>query len=152
MNGLRWTGLLLFPLCGWLVGDAALAADAAHLAALRQTVRLLQRIRQEILFRRADLHWIFSRMEEEGLTAPAEKSFSTLPAPDALTRTERRLFTECISGLGHGTDEQEGERLDYYIARFSEAQQNAFQLAQARAGLPHRLGFAAGAVLALMIL
>ena len=44
---------------------------------------------------------------------------------------------------------QECERLDYYIARFQEFLQQAQQQAHARAGLPHRLGLAAGMVLAI---
>ena len=57
-----------------------------------------------------------------------------------------------MSGLGKSTAEQECQRLDYYIARFTGGLQQAQQFARARAGLPRRLGLAAGTVLALMIL
>lgn len=57
---LRGFGLFLLPLCGWLVGDAVQAKTTLHLAALQRTIELLQRVRQEIQYRRADLQKTFA--------------------------------------------------------------------------------------------
>lgn len=152
MTALRGIGMLLLPLCGWLVGDAVQTKTAEQLAALQGTIRLLQRIRQEILFRRADLQQLLRQLRQEKWITDTAASLQTLPAPPALTSAQKQCFAECMSGLGRNAAEQEGERLDYYIARFTAELQQAQQSAQARAGLPHRLGLAAGAVLALAIM
>ena len=52
---LRVFGALLLPLCGWLTGDAFQQRTRERLCALEWSIRLLQRIRQEIAFRWADL-------------------------------------------------------------------------------------------------
>ena len=152
MTLLRGMGALLLPICGWLAGNAVEERDIGHLTALEQTIRLLQRLRQEIQFRRADLQQLFCRLRQEGAFSLSGDSFWTMPAPAALSQPEKQCFAECMSGLGKSTAEQECQRLDYYIARFAEGLQQAQRSAQARAGLPRRLGLAAGAVLALMIL
>ena len=54
-------GALLFPLCGWLAGDAIQARTVQHLAALQKCLALLERIRQEVAFRRADLQQLLRR-------------------------------------------------------------------------------------------
>lgn len=64
---LRGLGLLLLPLCGWLAGDAVQAQTTLHLAALQGTIALLQRIRQEIQYRRADLQSLYRQLCREGL-------------------------------------------------------------------------------------
>lgn len=68
MSGLlHGLGLLLLPLCGWLAGDAVQAQTSLHLAALQGTIALLQRIRQEIQYRRADLQSLCRQLCREGL-------------------------------------------------------------------------------------
>ena len=64
---LRGLGLLLLPLCGWLAGDAVQAQTTLHLTALQHTIELLQRIRQEIQYRRADLQSLCRQLCSEGL-------------------------------------------------------------------------------------
>ena len=59
---LRGFSLLLLPLCGWLAGDAVQAKTTWHLAALQRTIAFLQRIRQEIPYRRADLHSLYRQL------------------------------------------------------------------------------------------
>ena len=152
MMELRAAGALLLPVCGWLAGNAVQGRTEAHLTALQQTITLLQRIRQEIAYRRIDLQQLYRQLCREGLLpAGTEITLQQLPAPAALTSGEQTLFSECISGLGRTQAEQECSRLAYYIARFQDALQESRQAAQKQRGLPGRLGAATGAVLALML-
>ena len=152
MSGfLRGFGLILLPLCGWLVGDAVQAKTALHLAALQHTIELLQRIRQEIQYRRADLQSLCRQLCREGLLPQAPGgTLQQLPAPEQLSASERACFTECFRGLGRAEAAQECERLGYYTARFEDYLQQARRTAQRQAGLPHRLGLAGGMMLALL--
>lgn len=148
---LRGLGLLLLPLCGWLAGDAVQAKTALHLAALQRTIELLQRIRQEIQYRRADLQSLYRQLCREGLLAQTPGgALQQLSAPEDLLAAERVCFTECFRGLGRAEAAQECERLDYYTARFEDYLQQARRAAQRQAGLPHRLGLAGGIMLALL--
>ena len=148
---LRGLGLLLLPLCGWLAGDAVQAKTALHLAALQRTIELLQRIRQEIQYRRADLQSLYRQLCREGLLAQTPGgALQQLPAPEDLLAAERVCFTECFRGLGRAAAAQECERLSYYTARFEDYLQQARRTAQRQAGLPHRLGLAGGMMLALL--
>ena len=148
---LRGLGLLLLPLCGWLAGDAVQAKTALHLVALQRTIALLQRIRQEIQYRRADLQSLYRQLCREGLLPQAPGgTLQQLTAPWQLSAAERACFTECFGGLGRAEAAQECERLDYYTARFEDYLQQARRTAQRQAGLPHRLGLAGGMMLALL--
>ncbi len=152
MSGfLRGFGLILLPLCGWLAGDAVQARTTLHLTALQHTIELLQRIRQEIQYRRADLQSLYRQLCREGLLAQAPGgTLQQLPVPGQLSAAERACFTECFGGLGRAEAAQECERLDYYTARFEDYLQQARSAAQRQAGLPHRLGLAGGMMLALL--
>ena len=152
MSGLlRGLGLLLLPLCGWLAGDAVQAKTALHLAALQRTIALLQRIRQEIHYRRADLQSLYQQLCREGLLPQVPGgTLQQLAAPWQLSAAERACFAECFSGIGRAEAAQECERLSYYIARFKDYLQQARRAAQRQAGLPHRLGLAGGMMLALL--
>ena len=108
-------GALLLPLCGWLAGDAIQARAVQHLAALQKCLALLERIRQEVAFRRADL---------------------------------QQLYAE----LGRAEAQQECEQLDYYRARLQALQQTAEHAARRQAGLPRKLGLAAGMAMALLLI
>ena len=154
MSGfLRGFGLLLLPLCGWLAGDAVQAQTTLHLAALQHTIELLQRIRQEIQYRRADLQSLCRQLYREGLLPQTPGgTLQQLPAPERLSAAERICFAECFGGLGRAEAAQECERLGYYIARFEDYLQQARRTAQRQAGLPHRLGLAGGMMLALLFL
>ena len=124
MSGLlRGFGLILLPLCGWLAGDAVQARTALHLAALQRTIELLQRIRQEIQYRRADLQSLYRQLCREGLLPQNPGgTLQQLPAPERFSAAERACF------------------------------QQARRTAQQQAGLPHRLGLAGGMMLALLFL
>ena len=152
MSGLlRGFGLILLPLCGWLAGDAVQARTALHLAALQRTIELLQRIRQEIQYRRADLQSLYRQLCREGLLPQNPGgTLQQLPAPERFSAAERACFTECFDGLGRAEAAQECERLGYYTARFEDYLQQARRTAQRQAGLPHRLGLAGGMMLALL--
>lgn len=148
------SGVLLFPLCGWLAGDAVSQKTDRHLETLLQTLSLFRRIRQEICYRRTDLQQLYRCLQQEGLVPGAKAGLllQQLPPPDALSPAEQATFTACISGLGRAEAEQECERLDFYIVRFQDYYQQARQAAQKQACLPQKLGLAAGAVLALAFL
>ena len=133
---LRVMGAALFPLCGWLAGDSLRQKTDRHLRALVQVLELFQRLLRENLL-------------------PPDKGVQTLQqiqSPAELSAAEQQCFAECMAGLGKTEARQECERLDYYAARFQEYLQKAQQTAQRQANLPQKLGLAAGAVLALMVL
>lgn len=152
MRWLRCVGVLLLPLCGWLTGDAYRQWDLLHVQELETTIALLQRIRQEILFRRVDLAGIYDILYSEGVLKdqPEEGTLQTLLPPGVFSVEERRCFLECMQGLGKRCAEQEAQRLEYYLERFAAFREQAVRATDAQAGLPHKLGFAAGAVLALV--
>ena len=127
-------GALLLPLCGWLAGDAIQARTVQHLAALQKCLALLERIRQEVAFRRAD------------------RCLQEAPPPEGLTREEQQCFRTCMSGLGRAEARQECEQLDYYRARLQALQQTAEHDARRQAGLPRKLGLAAGMAMALLLI
>lgn len=151
---LRVVGTLLFPLCGWLAGDAVRQKTDGHLRALEGTILLFQRIRQEVHYRRTDLQQLYCCLQQEGLAPEAEagRLLQQLPPPEALFPAEQTAFAECISGLGRAEADQECERMDFYIARFQDSLQRARKKAQMQAGLPQKLGLAAGTVLALVLI
>lgn len=154
MSWLRYIGALLLPFCGWLAGDAYRQQSAIHVQELEATLVFLQRLRQEIVFRRADLEKLSCVLLEEGvLNAFSEGgSLRTLSPPDSFSNEERQCFAECVQGLGRACAEQEAQRLEYFLARFTSFREQAERSMDAQAGLPHKLGFAAGAVLALVFL
>ena len=120
---------------------------------MQRTIELLQRIRQEIQYRRADLQSLYRQLCREGLLPQAPGgTLQQLPAPERLSAAEHACFTECFRGLGRAEAAQECERLGYYTARFEDYLQQARRTAQRQAGLPHRLGLAGGMMLALLFL
>ena len=154
MSGfLRGFGLILLPLCGWLVGDAVQARTTLHLTTLQHTIELLQRIRQEIQYRRADLQSLYRQLCREDLVPQIPGgTLQQLAAPWQLSAAERACFVECFGNLGRAEAAQECERLGYYTARFEDYLQQARRTVQRQAGLPHRLGLAGGMMLALLFL
>lgn len=154
MSELRYIGVILLPLCGWLVGDAYRQQSVTHIKELQSIIAFLQRIRQEIVFRRTDLATLYRVLCEEGLLKSQGNltSLQEIVPPGGFSKEEERCFTECMQGLGRACAAQEQQRLDYYLARFASFQEQAERSSEAQAGLPHKLGFAAGAVLALVLL
>ena len=99
MSGLlRGFGLFLLPLCGWLAGDAVQARTTLHLTALQHTIELLQRIRQEIQYRRADLQSLYRQLCREGLLAQTPGgTLQQLPAPEQLSAAERTCLQSAFA-------------------------------------------------------
>ena len=150
---LRVFGALLLPLCGWLTGDAFQQRTRERLCALEWSIRLLQRIRQEIAYRRLDLEQLQRCLvQEKLLESDAAPKLQEIPAPERFDDAERLCFEQCFAGFGQSEAAQECERLDYYSARFEAFLHQAQQKAASGQGLPCRLGFAAGAVAALILL
>ena len=58
MRLFHWAAAALLLLCGWLTGSAFQVRTEQHILQLQRTVELLQRIRQEIAYRRLDLEQI----------------------------------------------------------------------------------------------
>ena len=152
MRLFHWAGAALLPLCGWLTGTAFQAKARQHITQLQCTVELLQRIRQEIAYRRLDLAQLQRCLLQEGLLAEFElvDTLQRLAPPELFTPEEQLCFCQCFTGLGQREAAQECERLEYYVTRFTGFLHRAQQQADAKAGLPGRLGLAVGAVLALL--
>ena len=85
-------GALLLPLCGWLAGDAIQARAVQHLAALQKCLALLERIRQEVAFRRADLQQLYAELCREGILESGARCLQEAPPPEGLTREEQQCF------------------------------------------------------------
>lgn len=152
MIGLRAAGGLLLIGCGWCAGGAFQGRIEEHLRALRWTLQLLERLRQEIGYRRPELGGLYEQLCREGVLDPGQgETLQTLLPPPELTGPEAECFEECFSGLGRCPAGQECERLDYYTERFRAFLQQAEKQAQTQAGLPRRLGLVAGTVLALLL-
>ena len=126
-------GALLLPLCGWLAGDAIQARAVQHLAALQKCLALLERIRQEVAFRRADLQQLYAELCREGILESGARCLQEAPPPEGLTREEQQCFRTCMSGLGRAEAQQECEQLDYYRARLQALQQTAEHAARRQA-------------------
>lgn len=92
-------GALLLPLCGWLAGDAIQARTVQHLAALQRCLALLERIRQEVAFRRADLQQLYAELCREGILESGARCLQEAPPPEGLTREEQQCFRTCMSAL-----------------------------------------------------
>lgn len=154
MSGLRYIGVVMLPLCGWLAGDAYSQRSVTHSRELQAAIVLLQRIQQEIVFRRTDLATLCRVLCEEGVLKGQKNltSLQEIVPPGSFSKEEQQCFAECMKGLGKTCAAQEQKRLDYYLARLVSFQERAKRSADAQAGLPYKLGFAAGAVLALVFL
>lgn len=149
---LHLLGALLLPLCGWLAGDAVQARTVQHLAALQACLALLERIRQEIAFRRADLQQLYVQLCREGMLEPNARCLQEVPPPEGLTHAEQQCFRECMASLGRAETQQECEQLDYYRARLQALQETAEAAARRQADLPRKLGLAAGMAAALLLI
>lgn len=132
---------------------ASVHAASVEEAARRPQVQALQRIRQEIAYRRLDLEQLQRCLvQEKLLESDAAPKLQEIPAPERFDDAERLCFEQCFAGLGQSEAAQECERLDYYSARFEAFLHQAQQKAASGQGLPCRLGLAAGAVAALILL
>lgn len=152
---LHGIGLFCLVLCGWCAGQAAAGRAAARRAALDQTVQLLQRLEQEIQYRRLPLSRLLDELRREAsfpLLGLGEcESLQQLAPPAVLSAAEQACFAACFSGLGHGGGAQECQRLAYYRARFVRAGEEAADREHQARQLYPRLGLAAGAMLAIAV-
>lgn len=128
------------------------ARTVQHLAALQKCLALLERIRQEVAFRRADLQQLYAELCREGILESGARCLQEAPPPEGLTREEQQCFRTCMSGLGRAEAQRECEQLDYYRARLQALQQTAEHAARRQAGLPRKLGLAAGMAMALLLI
>ena len=97
MQLFHWAAAALLLLCGWLTGSAFQARTEQHILQLQRTVELLQRIRQEIAYRRLDLEQLQRcLMQEKLLESDAALKLQEIPAPEsfdalpALAKAKRR--------------------------------------------------------------
>lgn len=150
MKTLRIVGALFWLGCGWCAGDAACRNARRHLEALEETLLLLQRVWQEIDYRRTDLTLLFRRLEREG--AVRGESFQVLCPPPGLTRPERDCYIECFSGIGRAEAGQECQRLTFYQERFRVFLRQAEERTRPQLELCHKLGVAAGLAAAILCL
>ncbi len=155
----RCAAAALLTAGGLCVGEARCQRFAARRRALEETVGLLCRIREEIDYRRADLGGLYRSLSAEyppdgplGRAMRAADGFCRLAPPAALGRAEGACFAECMAGLGHSGARQECSRLDYYVRRFEDFLSQARQAEACSRSLDRRLGFAAGAMLGLLVL
>ena len=73
MRLFHWAAAALLLLCGWLTGSAFQARTEQHILQLQRTVELLQRIRQEIAYRRLDLEQLQRCLVQEKLLESAAR-------------------------------------------------------------------------------
>jgi stage III sporulation protein AB len=158
---MRVCGALLVMFCGWYGGVLHQRGIRARRMELEQTERLLQRVRQEIAYRHYALDQLYRVLAAEGGLAcfmslgvgeGSEASFQALQPPRSFFDEEKACFMECMAGLGRTEAQQECERLDYFLQRFARFRMQAEEAEQKAAALDRKLGFAAGAILALLLL
>ena len=93
MRLFHWTAAALLLLCGWLTGSAFQARTEQHILQLQRTVELLQRIRQEIAYRRLDLEQLQRCLvQEKLLESDAAPKLQEIPAPERFDDAERLCF------------------------------------------------------------
>lgn len=154
MNTLRFWGVSMLPLCGWMAGASLRQKSLAHIAELEKVILLLQRLKQEILFRRTDLKLLYSQLCAEGVleNQSETRSFRDIFPPEVFSGAEKKCFEDCMMSLGKTPAAQQVEQLECYQKRFETFLQQALQNAEKQARLPCQIGACAGAVLALFFL
>ena len=145
-------GALLLPLCGWLAGDAIQARTVQHLAALQKCLALLERIRQEVAFRRADLQQLYAELCREGILESGARCLQEAPPPKGLTREEQQCFRTCMSGLGRAEAQQECQRLALYITQFEAFRDDLTPRLNVTMELAHKMGLSVGLAAAILLL
>ena len=95
---------------------------------------------------------LYAELCREGILESGARCLQEAPPPEGLTREEQQCFRTCMSGLGRAEAQQECEQLDYYRARLQALQQTAEHAARRQAGLPRKLGLAAGMAMALLLI
>jgi hypothetical protein len=160
---LRGCGAALLTFCGWYAGLLHQRGVRTHRMELEQAERLLLRIRQEIEYRHRALDELYRELVAEGNLAcfvpqnpqnqdAANASFHALRPPPSFSAEEKACFAECMAGLGHTEARQECDRLNFYVGQFAQFRLRAEEAERKAAALDRKLGFAGGAVLALLLL
>lgn len=157
MNYLRLAAAVLLAAGGWCAGTARRQKLLTRCRLLEEILELLGRLEQEIGYRHADLHHLLMTLRNENTAKTLEKylqstiTLQQIEAPDLLEAEQKACFSECMSGLGRATAEQECARLTYYRRRFEGFLQQAQKQAES-AGLDQKLGLAVGGMLACLVL
>lgn len=138
--------------CGWCAGDAVCLKIQEHLEALRQIIRLLEELEQEISYRRADLNTLAKRFQREYLLICPQQTLQSAKPPHLLSEREAVCFTECFSGLGQAEAEQECARLNFYQERFRSFLQEQEESTLPERKLSRKLGAALGLAAAVLFL
>ena len=73
---------------------------------MQKCLALLERIRQEVAFRRADLQQLYAELCREGILESGARCLQEAPPPEGLTREEQQCFRTCMSGLGRAEAQQ----------------------------------------------
>jgi hypothetical protein len=82
----------------------------------------------------------------------ANASFRSLRPPQSFSAEEKACFMECVAELGHTEAKQECDRLNFFVGQFEQFRLRAMEAERKAAALDRKLGFAGGAVLALLLL
>ena len=151
-SSLRGFGALCLVLCGWCVGDSICVRTSEHQRALQRTIELLDRIRREIEFRRADLASLFVRLQREGLVGQAAGSLQELEPFPQLSRREKAAFQNCMAGLGRAEAQQECQRLALYITQFEAFRDDLTPHLNVTMELAHKMGLSVGLAAAILLL
>ena len=100
MRLFHWAAAALLLLCGWLTGSAFQARTEQHILQLQRTVELLQRIRQEIAYRRLDLEQLQRCLvQEKLLESDAAPKLQEIPAPERFDDAERLALSSALPAL-----------------------------------------------------
>ena len=153
MRLFHWAAAALLLLCGWLTGSAFQARTEQHILQLQRTVELLQRIRQEIAYRRLDLEQLQRCLvQEKLLESDAAPKLQEIPAPEDLMMRNAFALSSALPALAKAKRHRNANDWIITLARFEAFLHQAQQKAASGQGLPCRLGLAAGAVAALILL
>ena len=100
MRLFHWAAAALLLLCGWLTGSAFQVRTEQHILQLQRTVELLQRIRQEIAYRRLDLEQLQRYLvQEKLLESDAAPKLQEIPAPERFDDAERLCMSSALPAL-----------------------------------------------------
>lgn len=151
-SSLRGFGALCLVLCGWCVGDSICVWTSEHQRALQRTIELLDRIRREIEFRRADLASLFVRLQREGLVGQAAGSLQELEPVPAVIPAGKGRVPKLHGGLGRAEAQQECQRLALYITQFEAFRDDLTPRLNVTMELAHKMGLSVGLAAAILLL
>lgn len=148
----RVGGAFCLIICGWCMGDGICVRVQEHQKALQKTIMLLNRICQEIEFRRTDTGVLLRSLKKEEVVGQAVESLQTIPPFPQLTRREKNVFRECVDGIGHLEAVQECQRLNFYCKQFEVFRNELQPSMRTTMELSHKIGLALGLAAAVLLL